>query len=239
MNLANLANGIQKTVRDNSPVILTALGVSGTLGTAYLAGRASWQAAMRLGEHSPYLTPREKIEEVWDLYIPAAISGVVTAGCIIGSNRISSNRAAAAYSVLAIVEKGFSEYRENVVEKLGERKEREIRDEVAQKQIQNNPPPTVVIGSGSVLCCELFTGRYFNSDMETLRKAENTINAKINGGVYALLSDFYYLIGLPQTSNSSSIGWDTDKQLSIDFSTVMSEDSRPCLAFEYNYVKPI
>ncbi len=241
MNLISLAQTAQKVIKSNSPAILTALGVSGTLGTAYLAGKASYRAAIRIKEQEPPDNPMtlgEKFELVWDLYVPAVAAGAVTVGSIIGANHISSKRTAAAYSVLAVAEKGFAEYRDKVVEVHGEKKEAAIREEIAKDHIRANPPgETIVVGSGSVLCCELFTGRYFNCDMEKLRRSQNDINAKLMSEMYATLSDFYYMIGLPPTSDSGRIGWESDKQLALSFTSILCEDSRPCLAFDYNYTK--
>lgn len=251
MNLSEVVSTVQKAVRDNSPAILTAIGVSGSVGTAYLAWRAGWKSSDRLEVYPPgnfvdgkfqkkELTKREKFDLVWDLYIPPVASGVITVAAIVGANHISSKRMAAAYSVLAVTEKTLSEYREHVAEQLGEKKEKLLHDDLIQKKINENPPGQLVIaGAGTVLCCELFTGRYFMSDMETLRKAQNDINAKAIAHRWATLNDFYWLVGLQVTSNSGDIGWTSDALLDLDFTTVMSDDSRPCLAFEYTNLNPL
>jgi hypothetical protein len=121
-------------------------------------------------------------------------------------------------------------------------KEQKIRDELAQQRISSNPPTSrevIITGKGEVMCCELFTHRYFRSDMETLRKAQNDLNEKIFHSFYVPLNEFYDLVGLPHTSNSGYLGWDSDKLMELKFSAVMSEDGEPCLAFEYNYTKPL
>jgi hypothetical protein len=56
--------------------------------------------------------------------------------------------------------------------------------------------------------------------------------------MYASLSDFYHLIGLPSTSFSDEVGWTSDKLLELEISTVLSEDERPCLSIGFN-VAPI
>jgi hypothetical protein len=236
---------LERLARVNSPVILTAIGVSGTITTAYLTGRAAYESAFVILEkehelETGYLTTKEKTEYVWRLYIPATVSGVATIVCIIGATRIGARRAAALTAAYSLSDKAFAEYREKITESIGAKKEKALRDEIAQQQITQNPPTKelIIAGSGSVLCCELFTGRYFHSDMETLRKAQNDINAKLVGHEYASLADFYYIVGLPYTSYCSDIGWTSDKLMSLDFSTVLSDDNRPCIAFDYNYTKP-
>lgn len=231
---------VKAFAKENSPEILTGIAIGGSVTTAYLAGIASIHAIRRL-DNTPLvenMNRREKFLEVWDLYIPTVFSGGVTIACIVGANRISTKRALAAYSLLAVSEKTFEEYREKVVERIGEKKDKEIRDEIAQKKVSDNPPNNVLVaGSDGVLCCELFTGRYFHSDMESLKKAVNEVNAKAMREDYCVIGEFYYIIGIPHTSNSGRIGWTSDKLLVLDFTTTLTEDGKPCLAFDYNYTK--
>ncbi len=242
MNLKELANKVLKEVKSNSPELLTAIGVSGVVTTSFLTAKASFKAARCLGEESPYLSVKEKGKIVWKLFIPPAVAGTVTVGCVIGASKTSAKRTAAAVTAYSLTERAFSEYKEKVIEQIGKGKEQKIRDELAQKNVDGNPvgsKEVVVIGSGQVLCCELLTKRYFRSDMETLRKAQNDINAMLNSGVYVTLEEFYDIIGLSNTSQSDHLGWESDKQMNLDFSTVLSDAKEPCLAFDYNYVRPI
>jgi hypothetical protein len=243
--IVDILNKTEKLVRENSSSILTALGVSGTIGTAYLAGKASFKAAHILAEEERITTQRvetrDAIRYVWKLYIPTAVSGTMTVVCIIGAAKITSRRTAAITAAYSLSEKAFTEYKEKVIETLGEKKEQKVRDEIAAAQIRDSPPQnsTVVLaGTGDVLCCEMWTGRYFSSDMETLRRSVNTINAKLISQNEATLSDFYYLIGVPQTSSSSYSGWTSDKMLELSFTSLLHE-GKPVLAFDYNYVKPV
>ena len=245
-----MIKNVEKAVRNNSTTILTAIGVSGTISTAYLAGRASFEAANKIMmfeiEGGVQPDSKERIKErlglVWKLYIPATASGVITITCIVGATRIGNRKAAALTAAYSLSEKAFVEYREKVIEKLGERKEQTVRDEIAQAKVDRSEPPctrdVVLVGPGNVLCFEGYTGRYFMSDMESLRKAQNDINAKLMRDDTASLSDFFYIIGLPYTSFSSHVGWNSNKLMELRFSTVMSEDQRPCISFEYNYINP-
>lgn len=228
---------VERSTRENSPVILTALGVSGTLATAYLASKASYEIGCTDGDDQQ-ISSKEHWRKSWKLYIPAALSGALTIGCIIASLKIGSKRAAAAYSLLTVSEQAFVEYKEKVVEQLGEKKEQKLRDEIAQNRLDNVSGNLVIAGSGHVVCFEQHTGRKFMCDIETLRQAQNTINAKCIREMEATLSDFYHMVGLPDTTYSSAHGWTSDKMLELGFSGVLS-DGQPCIAFEYNYVKQL
>lgn len=246
MNLSYFFANIKKVVRSNSPEILTAIGVSGVISTSYLAGKASFAAAEVLSDTDVPSDRKERIKvqvkHVWRLYIPAGVSGVLTIGCIIGASKTNSKRTAAAVTAYSLTERAFSEYREKVVEQIGKGKEQKVRDEIAQDRINNNPPGSkevIIAGTGHILCCELMTHRYFRSDMETLRKAQNDINAKVVSDFYVTLDEFYDLVGLSHTSVSDKLGWNSDKLMELVFSTVLSDNNEPCLAFDYNYTKPI
>jgi hypothetical protein len=186
--------------------------------------------------------PKERLMErtkvVWTLYIPAAVSATSTIICIVSANRVQASKTLAAQTAFTVSQQLYSEYRDKVVEEFGARKDQSIRDSVAQERILKEPPPSpdiLVSGPGNVLCCELFTGRYFTSDMETLRRAQNDLNSRLLSQDYATLYDFYYMIGLSATSYSEQLGWKSDKLMDLQFSTVLTDDGRPCLSFDYNY----
>lgn len=240
MNLKQMVATSQCFIKTNSPTILSALAVSGVAGTAYLAGKASWTSAeyilLREETESVRFSNRERVKMVWKNYIPAAITVVATTTCIVGAQRAGAKRTAAAQAAFALTERAFSEYRDKVVEEIGEGKERKIRDELRQDQVNRNPP--VIIEGSGVMCMEAHTGRYFFSDMETLRKACNTINAKMFGGVYATLNDLYDILDLDYTPSSGDIGWEAGRPLEFEFSTALYKD-KPVLVFSYNYIKAL
>lgn len=240
--MLDIAKRFGKIVADNSPAILTAVGVTGAVATAVLTGRASFKAAEVLAEQETGLEPKERVKLCWKLYIPAVSVGVLTVTAIVVSNRIGTRRAAALAAAYALVEKGFDEYKEKVIEKLGDKKEQALRDELAQDRVNRYPPDESQIiftnPDASVLCYEAYTGRYFVSDMETLRKAMNDINHQINADYYASLSDLYDRIGLEHTQVSYEMGWNCDKLLEFEFSSTLTATGRPVLVLNYR-VQPI
>jgi hypothetical protein len=183
----------------------------------------------------------ERTKLVWKIYIPSAIAATSTIACLVGANRVGLKKTMAAQTAFAISERMYSEYRDKVIEEYGERKDQSIRDKIADERVKLTAPSNdiLVTGPGNVLCCELYTGRYFSSDMESLRKAQNELNSQLLAHDYATFDDFYYMIGLGRTSSSSQMGWKSTKLMGLSFSTILTDDGRPCLAFEYNYVEPM
>lgn len=241
MTLSSMAKIAEKFVIDNSPSILTAIGVTGSITTAYLTGKASYQAAHIIRDEEfrrhEIVGKKERLKMVWDLYIPAVGVGTLSVAAIIGANRIGARRAAAIAAAYSVSERAFTEYREKVAEQLGQKKEQVVRDAIAQDKVTSNPPDKeIVIVEGEVLCHDGYTGRYFKSNMESLKKAQNDLNYQVLNNYYASLTDFYNLIGLARTTYSDEVGWNVDKLLDLDFSTVLSEDGKPCISINFAVV---
>lgn len=247
MDISRLFKTAEKFTIDNSPAILTVLGVSGVVTTAYLAAKAATDAMLVLQQEdarrlakdnrTPPMDIKEMVPLVWKIYIPPVTAGTLTITAIIASNRVSSRRAAGLAAAYSISERAFSEYKEKVIERVGEKKEQSYRDEIAQERVNRNPvddKQVLITNGGEVLCYDNFTGRYFKSSMETIRQAQNEINYQIVHQGYASLSEFYQKVGLPVTSISEEVGWNTDQLLELDISTILSTDSRPCIAIDFD-----
>lgn len=234
-NWALLLKRTEKVLIDNSPLIMTAVGVAGVVTTAYFTGKASIKADRLLAEEVPDLDPKEKAKLVWKLYIPAVASAGITITAVILANRISTRRAAALASAMAISRDALREYQEKVVEKFGEKKEAEVRNEITKDRMIREPASKsdVVIINGTVLCYDKYLGRYFSSDMETIRRAQNDINEQIIHSHYASLGDFQTKVGIQTSEISDEVGWNLDHMLEIKFDHDLSDDNRPCLVIEY------
>lgn len=251
MPISDVAKNIEKFAIENSPAILTGVAVTGVITTAVFAGQASFKAARLISEAEQEvidesddpvkvrgeLENKEKFELVWTLYIPAAGAALTTVMAIVAVNQIGSRRTAAVAAAYSVTEKAFSEYREKVTEKLGERKEQNVRDEIAQDRVAANPPSQrqlVMIGETEVLCYDQFSGRYFNSTMENIKQGQNEVNFQIINEGYASLNDFYDAIGIDHLNVGDEFGWSTDKKLDLHISTVLSTDQRPCIAVDFH-----
>lgn len=232
-------------IKQNGPLLSSALAGIGVGVTAYFTAKATFKAA-ELIQTSETLEPdvpmsnREKVKLVWRCYIPPAVAGIGTVLLIGNGHRLATNKALAAQAALAVTDRAYTEYRDKVADELGEHKDQRIRDEIAQDRVRENPPPSELIAEApEVLCHEAFTGRYFICSKEKLHRAENRIVAKTLKHEYATLDDFYHQIGLKITSTSGENGWVANRTMELLFSSVLTDDGRPALSFEYNYVKPL
>lgn len=239
---------VEKILADNSPALLTAIGVTGTISTALLTARATFKAAdliynererQELMELGVPLDRKEEAQLVWKCYIPPVASGTITIVCIIMANRIGHRRAAAVAAAYSITQEAFTEYREKVIEKLGDKNERAVRDEIAQDQVTRNPVSTsevIITSNGDVLMRDAYSGRYFTSNVEAVRKAANDLNNQILGFGYASLTEFYHAIKLDSTSVSDEVGW--QHIFTPEFSATLTDDNKPCIVVTFS-VEPV
>lgn len=249
MGFSDIAKRVGNVAMKNSPAILTVIGVTGAVTTAVLTGRASFKAAQVLekerlhyeAELDREMELKDKVQLTWTLFIPPVASLGLTVAAIIFANRMGSRQAAALAAAYSIAEKGFDEYKNKVAEKIGAKKEEAVRDDIAQDRLNANPVDDrqiIITGNGNVLCMEALTGRYFESDAETLRRAENNINYQIIGNGYASLTEFYNEVGLARTSVSDELGWSSDRPLELDIRAGLAKNDKPCLVVDYR-VEPM
>lgn len=233
---AILSNAM-KMFGDNSPLILTSVGVAGVVGTAVLTGKATLNADRLIEaemesiiyeahDKGPQPTPftlKDKVNLVWREYIPPILVGGATIAAIVMSHRIGGQRTAAMAAAFTMSERTLSEYKDKVVEKFGEKKAREVHDEVMQERVNNTHVPTSLnsIATGKVIFFDSWSGRYFETTMEDVKKAMNDLNYKVLNSFdnTASLTDFYNLLGLPPLQGSDEFGWNADKLLEIDITT--------------------
>lgn len=226
----------------HSPEILTGIGVTGMITSTVLAVKATPKALILL-EEAEYekgdkLTPIEIVKTTWKPYIPAVISGVAGLTCIIGASAVNTKRNAALATAYAISENALLTYRDKVIETIGEKKEKEIREKIAQDEVNKHPvsnTQVIVTGKGKTLCMDSLTKQHFYSDINTIRKVANELNRQMMYQHYISLDEFYNELGLEGTKMSDRLGWNMDDGLiEVDFSACLTENDEPCIVVEYS-----
>ena len=242
--------GLKRTIKSAgrvlskySPGILTGIGITGMIGATFMAVKATPKAlylieAKKEESEVEELTPVETIKTCWKCYIPATLTTVVSAVCLIGASTVSAKRNAALATAYSISEAALREYQEKVVEVVGEKKEKAVRDAVAKNQIERDPvtkSEVVIIDSNSnTLCYEPLSGRYFKSTIDKIKKAEIKLDRQMIQEMYVSLNDFYWEIGLDGTDLGDKMGWNLSKgYMDLSFSSQLADDGTPCAVIVY------
>lgn len=248
-NMTALFKDIKMAVTKHSPEILTGLGITGMIVTTVMAVKATPKALELIEDKKEELElqPDEKLHPVdmvkatWKCYVPAAVTGVTSVACLIGASSVNLRRNTALATAYNLSATAMSEYREKVLETVGERKEQAIRDKVAEERINKEPvnqSAIIVNGNGNTRCFDTITKQRFTSDIEAIKRSVNELNRRmVNGEDYISLNDFYSEIGMEPVSIGDELGWNVTRGLiEINFSAQLDTDGVPCIVLDYAVV---
>lgn len=236
-NLSAVVKGVKNALAQHSPEILTGIGIAGMITTTILAVKATPKAVKLIEmkkeglqlDGDEKLTIGETIQATWKCYVPAAVTGVVSTACLIGASSVNLKRNAALATAYKLSETALTEYKEKVIETIGEKKEQAIRDKVAEEQLKKNPvtPNTIIVsGGGGTRCFDSITKRRFMCDIDKIKSVVNELNRRmISGEDYISLNEFYYEIGLEDVPIGDELGWNVTRGLiEIEISSQMDEN---------------
>lgn len=237
-----VCGSIRSSAARYAPEILTGFGLAGMGVTAVLTAKGTIKAVKLLEEEKAHChEPMKKTDVVkvtWKCYIPATVTAIASMACVIGANSVNAKRNAALAAAYNISAAALSEYKEKVIETIGEKKEQNIRESIAKDKIENNPVTSnevIVTDKGNTLCYDSVFGRYFRSDRDAINRAINNINRTIVSQMYVSLNDFYSEIGLKPVDMGDDLGWNIDdRQIEAEFSSQLADDGTPCLVIGYN-----
>ncbi len=238
MDIKKMREVVVKKVSEKSPEILVGIGLAGMLTSTILAAKATPTALDILEQHEDEdLTKFDKVKLTWKCYVPAAISYCTSTACIIASMNVNLRRNAVLAGAYKVSEAALLEYRNKVVDVLGEEKEKEIRASIAKDRIDRDihaDNSIVMIGKDDNLCYDVLSGRYFNSSIDKIKKAMNDMNYRLLNDNILSLNEFYNEIGLRSTDIGYEKGWNiSDGMIDISFSSIISENDQPCIAMHF------
>lgn len=240
--MSNIINNAKIFLSKHSPEILVGIGVTGMITSTVLAVRATPKAlglleGAREEKHGEDLTPLEMVKVAWKPYMPSIVIGAVSVSCIIGASAVNTKRNAALATAYAISEKSLLTYRDKVIETIGEKKDKEIREKIAQDEVDKKPvsnSQVIITSKGNTLCMDALSGRYFRSDLDKIKKVINELNRDIVTQNYVSLNELYYALGLEGLKNGSRLGWNINEGLiELSYSTCLAENDEPCIVINY------
>ncbi len=237
---------VKMTMSKHSPEILTGLGIAGMIATTIIAVRATPKALELIEDKKEELEmqPTDKLHPVdvvkatWKCYIPATITGATSIACLVSASSANARRNAALATAYNLSATALSEYKEKVIETIGEKKEQAIRNKVAEENINKEPvnqSAIIVSGNGNTRCFDTITKQRFISDIEAIKRVVNELNRRmVNGEDYISLNDFYSEIGMDPVSIGDDLGWNVTRGLiEVTFSAQLDTDGVPCIVLDY------
>lgn len=147
----------------------------------------------------------------------------------ISSHRINVRRQMALEAAFAVTKQALDD-KDSAMEKLlGQKKAKMVTDEAAKKKVERHPlkneSQIVVTGAGDVICFDEYSGRYFRSNPEFIRKVVNDLNMRLRDEMQISLNDFYYEIGLRAVPIGDQLGWNVNEgSIDVTFSSMLTQD---------------
>lgn len=263
---------IGEHIVNNSTHILTAIAVAGTIGTAVEAAKSTIEARDMIKAHemddellvekteitvkdgeeivknvSYYRcrTWKEKVALTWRCYVVTCFMGTATICCIIGANSISTKRNAALAAAYSLSEEARREFRDKVVENIGEKKVEKIDNEIIQDKLDRHPMPDedciTRTGLGDQIMYDEFCGRYFKASRTMVERQINYLQKVLNNNKdYVTVNDFYELLNLEYPPMGNKFGWRytddpnvADVADNIKFTPAYDNEKRPINAVRF------
>lgn len=239
MNFSTIAKSlkpIEMFAKKHSPEILIMMGLTG-IGVAFVkAVKNTPDAHNKIEEirkEKGKVTIVDAVKATWKDYLPSAILGTISVACIVGSNSVNSKRNAALATAYSISDSAFREYKDKVIETIGEKKEQVVADKVAEEEVKKNPPKKneiFVTGNGDTLCMDYYSGRYFWSSKNKIEEGINNFNNELMTEMQMSVNQYYDKLNLPETGLGDYIGWDIDDGLlKPQYSYAGADDGTPCM----------
>lgn len=227
-----------RAIAKYTPEILTGIGISGMISAIVLAIKATPKAMEHIKEEDAE-TVKEIVKATWKDYIPTVAVTGLSIVCLLGSNSVSYKRNTALAAAYKLSENAFTEYQDKVKTTVGERKEKQIQEEVAADKAKNIEFKESDIHNsvhGESIFIDGPTGQVFKSNKDYVEKIIAKINEQVS--IYDFVSQNDFLSSLDcdlnEVSAGDDIGWFNrkNKKLVVHFGSTIKYN-QPCFVMNY------
>ena len=259
-SLIRTTNKIGLILKKNSPKILMGVGIAGSVVSTVLACKATLKVKDILDEKNETVEQIHNCVEdetvdyneedkkkdltilyaqtgvkLAKLYLPSIALGALSIASIVSGYKILNKRNVALAAAYTVVDKGFKNYRKNVVERFGEEVDRELRHNIKAKQIEekyidkdgnektrkkkvyeiaDDKKPGEGISEYAKFFDEWNTDEHSKDpeyNLMFLRKQQDYANEVLKHQGYLFLNEVYDMLGIPRTQAGQVVGWIYDE----------------------------
>lgn len=234
-----LTKSCAKFLRKHGGTILAIAASVGVGLTAYETGKATVKATtlVNMNKAEP-MTKKEVVQDCWKFYIPAAVVGVGTVACILGSNALNKKQLAKMTAAYLAVGKTYEEYRKQVAEQLG----REQEEALHKAALEKKEPEYDRNGEPVRLFYDPISERYFHATMTRASDAAYYFNRKLAEDGFVSVNDYYGYLGADELGFEAKwdeLGWCIDQLIydwdlywmDFDYSKETTDDGLECYCY--------
>lgn len=248
-------------IKKHSPEIFMTVGIAGTVASTVIACKATTKISTILDEtkntvdiihdgmENGEVNGKEYTQEdgkkdltivyaqtgvkLAKLYAPAIAVGTLSIASIVHGHNILKKRNIALAAAYTVIDKGFKNYRKNVVERFGEEVDKELRYNIKAKELETEvtdkkgnktlKKEIVNIADGNPLDDYSEYARVWEAgnpgwtkdpeyNLMYLRQQQNYCNDKLKSQGHLFLNEVYDLLGYPRTQKGQVVGWKYDSK---------------------------
>ena len=250
-----LLSSAQYQVKKHSPEILMVAGIAGTIVGTVLACKATTKVSEIIEEKNKNIEdvhtcleekPDEYTEEdskkdltiiyaqtgvkLFKLYAPAIGVMALSFASIIAGHKVLKKRNVAIAAAYAAIDKGFKQYRKNVIEEFGEGVDQQMRFGLKSKEIKKKDKDGKTVKEteyyidpdANPLNNISEYARFFDASSENfakdpeynmmfLRRQQDYANEMLKSRGHLFLNEVYDLLDIPRSKAGQVVGWVYDK----------------------------
>ena len=250
-----LLSSTQYQVKKHSPEILMVAGIAGTIVGTVLACKATTKVSEIIEEKNKNVEdvhtcleekPKEYTEEdskkdltiiyaqtgvkLFKLYAPAIGVMALSFASIIAGHKVLKKRNIAIAAAYAAIDKGFKQYRKNVIEEFGEGVDQQMRFGLKAKEVKKKGKDGKTIketeyyidSEENPLDNISEYARFFDAASENfakdpeynmmfLRRQQDYANEMLKARGHLFLNEVYDLLDIPRSKAGQVVGWVYDK----------------------------
>lgn len=246
-------------IKKHSPEILMGAGIVGTVASTVLACKATTKvgeildetkattAIIHDGMEKGNINGQEYTQDdgkkdltivyaqtgvqLLKLYAPAIVLGALSITSIVAGHTILKKRNIALAAAYTVVDKGFKDYRKNVVERFGKEIDKELRynikakefetetvDEKGKKKVKKEVVDVINDNSNISLYAKFFdeTSSQYTKDagynLMFLRMQQECANEMLRSRGHLFLNEVYDLLGMKREPWGQVVGWVYDEK---------------------------
>ena len=213
-------NVVKNTLIKHGPSILTGIAMIGVAVTGYLVHRADRKLIGDVAEKILFEEDTEKpventVKEVakkqWKNYIPAAVSGILTMGCIFGANHWHLSKEGALAAAALMYKANAEDLEKKLREEFGNDKVNEVKQKIREAREDKERPPWEEKPEKKMKVWDPYTKQYLNISQTDILWAENTVNRWLfNSEAVEYNSLIKLLGGKANKSIGEHFGWFID-----------------------------
>lgn len=214
-------NTIKNLLIKHGPSILTGLASFGVVATGYLVHRADRKligdsAEAILFEEDSDIPVKTTVKRVakknWKIYIPAAVSGVATIACIIGSNQWHLSKEGALTAAALMYKTSGEELEKALKEEFGEEKVDEVKKQLKEAKDDKDRPPWEAKRPDKMKIWEPYSKQWFWASQQELLWAEIMVNKMMCQQWKVSLNDLLSIYGIKGKKEWENFGWSYDDE---------------------------